>query len=77
MIAIMRINLRMVATVLVLAAGVACRQVAPTGHAPETDLETFLDDVDTTLLRLSNEANQAGWTQATYITQDKGSKVGW
>ena len=76
MIAIMRINLRMVATVLVLAACVACRQVAPTGHAPETDLETFLDDADTTLLRLSNEANQAGWTQATYITQDKGTKVG-
>ncbi len=51
----------MVATVLLLAAFVACRQVAPTGNAPETDLKTFLDDVDTTLLRLSNEANQAGW----------------
>ena len=66
----MRINLRMVATVLVLAACVACRQVAPTGHAPETDLETFLDNADTTLLRLSNESSQAGWTQATYITPD-------
>ena len=70
MIAIMRINLRMVATVLLLAAFVACRQVAPTGNAPETDLKTFLDNADTTLLRLSNEANQAGWTQATYITPD-------
>ena len=70
MIAIMRINLRMVATGLVLAACVACRQVAPTGHAPETDLETFLDNADTTLLRLSNESSQAGWVQATYITPD-------
>ena len=60
----------MVATVLLLAAFVACRQAAPTGNAPETDLKTFLDNVDTTLLRLSNEVNQTGWTQATYINVD-------
>ena len=66
----MRINLRMVATVLLLAAFVACRQAAPTSNAPDTDLKTFLDNADTTLLRLSNEASQAGWTQATYITPD-------
>jgi len=66
----MRINLRMVATVLLLAAFAACRQAAPPSNAPDMDLGTFLDNADATLLRLSNEASQAGWTQATYITPD-------
>jgi peptidyl-dipeptidase A len=54
---------------LLLVTVAACRNAAP-ATSNETDLKAFLDNVDTTLLRLSNEANQAGWTQATYITPD-------
>ena len=70
MIATMRINSRMVATVILLAAFVACRQAGPASNTASTDLQTFLDTADSTLLRLGNEASQAGWTQATYITPD-------
>jgi peptidyl-dipeptidase A len=38
--------------------------------APATDAQTFLDETNETMLRLSNEANQAGWVQNTYITPD-------
>ena len=58
MIAIMRINLRMVATLLLLAAFVSCRQAGPATNVPGTDLQTFLDNADSTLLRLGNEASQ-------------------
>ena len=34
------------------------------------DVEAFLKEANETLLRLSNEANQAGWVQQTYITPD-------
>ena len=69
MIAIMRIDLRVVAPFILPAAFVACGG-APATTGGATDLQAFLDNADTTLLRLSNEANQAGWTQATYITPD-------
>ena len=65
----MRIDPRLAVLVL-LAALAACRTAEPTAGAPSTDLKAFLDDADATLLRLSNEANQAGWTQETYITPD-------
>jgi len=54
MIAIMRIDSRMVATVILLAAFAACRQAGPANNTATTDLQTFLDNADTTLLRLSN-----------------------
>jgi peptidyl-dipeptidase A len=49
-----------------LSAFAACRAAEP----PASDLKSFLDKADATLLRLSNEANQAGFTQATFITPD-------
>jgi peptidyl-dipeptidase A len=54
------------------AAGAACRsaEVPSSGGAGATDVTTFLDEANATLLRLSIEANQAGWVQQTYITQD-------
>ena len=59
----------------VLAGGAACRSAqAPgtdgAGAAPATDAQTFLQGANDTMLRLSNEANQAGWVQNTYITPD-------
>src|SRR5262245_49596049 len=47
----------------------ACRQAsAPTGNpaAPAT----FLKTANETMLRRSNEAQQAGWVQQTFITAD-------
>jgi len=52
-----------------LAAG-ACRNGPPAAGVPDSDLAAFLDNVNTTLLRLSTEANQAGWAYETYITPD-------
>jgi peptidyl-dipeptidase A len=54
------------------AAGAACRsaEVPSSGGAGATDVTTFLDEANATLLRLSIEANQAGWVQQTYITED-------
>jgi peptidyl-dipeptidase A len=69
MIANMRTLTRLVVAAALLIPLAACRNAAPTA-APGTDLKAFLDDADATLLRLSNEANQAGWTQETYITPD-------
>ena len=70
MIAVMRLNSCVLVTLVMVIGLGACRRVEPTNAAPETDLKTFLDNADTTMLRLSNEANQAGWTQETYITPD-------
>jgi peptidyl-dipeptidase A len=62
-------KMRLLVALLLLAAFVACRS-AGQSTSTETDLATFLENADSTILRLSNEANQAGWTQATYITPD-------
>ena len=62
-------GLALLLLLLPVAAG-ACRQSAPANGAPGGDLPAFLADVDATLLRLSNEANQAGWAYETYITPD-------
>jgi peptidyl-dipeptidase A len=60
---------------LLAAGAAACRNVmAPgsTGEVEETssDPQAFLTEANATILRLSNEANQAGWVQSTYITPD-------
>jgi len=64
----MRHSLLAAVTVFLLALG-ACRAAAPPAPAAP-DLKSFLEKADATLLRLSNEANQAGFTQATFITPD-------
>src|SRR5262245_43224081 len=66
----MLISSRLAITLLLSIVLGACRAAAPAGSAPAMDLKAFLDEVDTTLLRLSNEANQAGWVQEPYITPD-------
>jgi peptidyl-dipeptidase A len=63
----MRHPLHLAVVTLCLSVFGACRAAAPPAGA---DLQSFLEDVDATLLRLSNEANQAGYTQATFITPD-------
>jgi peptidyl-dipeptidase A len=62
-------KMRLLVALLFMATFVACRNAGQTSST-ETDLATFLANADATILRLSNEANQAGWTQATYITPD-------
>jgi peptidyl-dipeptidase A len=62
----MRRAIHLAAVTLFLSAFAACRAAEP----PASDLKSFLDKADATLLRLSNEANQAGFTQATFITPD-------
>ncbi len=65
---------RFVAAVLVCAlAVVGCRRAeAPgTGEAGDTGSVTeFLTDANARLLKLINEANEAGWVLQTYITSD-------
>ena len=65
----MRITTRLVAAALLLVTA-GCRQAAPAGTPADIDLTAFLENVNATMLRLSNEANQAEWVQATYITPD-------
>jgi peptidyl-dipeptidase A len=55
--------------VCLLASVAACRQTsAPAGN--QEDAPTFLKNVNETMLRLGNEAQQAGWVQQTFITPD-------
>jgi peptidyl-dipeptidase A len=63
----MRHPLHLAVVALFLSAFGACRAAAPPAGG---DLKSFLENADATLLRLSNEANQAGYTQATFITPD-------
>ena len=63
----MRPSIYLAAVMLILSAFGACRAAAPPAGS---DLKSFLEQADETLLRLSNEANQAGFTQATFITPD-------
>src|SRR6478735_2135576 len=55
--------------VVIVAAG-GCRQPPRPAAAPTEDVSAFLKEANETLLRLSNEGNQAGWVQQTYITPD-------
>jgi peptidyl-dipeptidase A len=66
---------RLVIAVLacVLAVGAGCRRAeAPgTGDTGDTNnVSQFLTDANATLLKLLNEANEAGWVLGTYITSD-------
>ncbi|MBI3048481.1 MAG: M2 family metallopeptidase [Acidobacteria bacterium] len=60
---------RLLAVLALAALGAAgCRGGTP---APTPDeARAFLREANDTMLRLSNEANQAGWVQNTYITVD-------
>src|SRR5688572_14919415 len=59
------------ALVVVLLCGAsACRRALAPGAPVENDAGTFLSQANETMLRLSNEANQAGWVQSTHITPD-------
>jgi peptidyl-dipeptidase A len=53
----------------IAAAAIACGRASPPDAEP-ANVTTLLRDANETLLRLSNEANQAGWVQQTYITPD-------
>ena len=59
------------ALVLTLVSAAACSTTpTPQSKDGDADLSSFLGEANETLLRLSNEANQAGWVQQTYITPD-------
>jgi len=47
-----------------------CRGAAPAPAGGQSGVTPFLKEANDSLLRLSNEANQAGWVQETYITTD-------
>ena len=66
-----RHTLRFTAVLLLVFALASCisRESSPDSN-DASDVEAFLKEANETLLRLSNEANQAGWVQQTYITQD-------
>jgi peptidyl-dipeptidase A len=50
---------------------IACRGgSSPGSSASPEDARAFLKEANDTMLRLSNEANQAGWVQNTHITVD-------
>ena len=54
----------------------ACTRVTtPAATAAPTDVTAFLKEANARLLRLSNEDNQAGWVQQTYITPDTDALV--
>jgi peptidyl-dipeptidase A len=59
-----------VAVLLLLLPLASCGGSESPESRPARDVTAFLTDVNATLLRLSNEANQAGWVQQTYITPD-------
>ena len=48
----------------------ACGGGSTTNSGSAEDARAFLTEANETMLRLSNEANQAGWVQNTYITVD-------
>jgi peptidyl-dipeptidase A len=61
-----------VLSMMLAATLVACTATpppAPAGPAP-ADAKKFLDDVNETMKRLEVEANQAGWVQQNFITDD-------
>jgi Angiotensin-converting enzyme len=63
---------RFAALVVITTLSIACRGgSAPASRTPSVDeARAFLAEANETMLRLSNEANQAGWVQGTYITVD-------
>ncbi len=57
-----------IAAGLVAVAAAGCGR--PSGDGNDTSVTEFLREANETMLRLGNANNQAGWVQATYITQD-------
>jgi peptidyl-dipeptidase A len=70
----MRQTMPLLLVVLLAMGAVQCGRVGPgtNGNADSgnVDAPTFLAEANATMLRLSNEANQAGWVQNTFITPD-------
>src|SRR5688500_9980906 len=58
------------ALAVITALTIACRSGSAPSSASAEDARAFLKEANDTMLRLSNEANQAGWVQNTYITPD-------
>src|SRR3954465_8303183 len=63
----------MAVVVIVAISAAACTVGAPGGSAPgptADDAKKFLDDVNTTLLKLGIAGSQAGWVAQNFITDD-------
>jgi len=57
--------------VVVIALGtLACTRNQPAAEPTAADAKAFLDNVNQTMLKLGVEANQAGWVQQNFITDD-------
>ena len=74
MIGLMRLMIPLLVSASIITAA-ACRNVVAPGTnegsgGANADAATFLAEANATTLRLSNEANQAGWVQNTFITPD-------
>jgi len=59
---------RLLITIMLLAAAAACR--GSSSAVGEQNPAAFLKDANDKVLRLGNEAQQAGWVQQTFITPD-------
>jgi peptidyl-dipeptidase A len=57
-------------TTVAIGLTVACGGRSAPASASADDARAFLKEANETMLRLSNEANQAGWVQNTFITVD-------
>ena len=71
----MRLIIGFFLSVLLASGSAACRNVIAPGSTDQAagtdaDPQAFLTEANATMLRLSNEANQASWVQGTYITAD-------
>ena len=60
---------RLLAIALITALAAGCSNAGSAGKT-DADAVAFLSQANDTLLRLGNEASQAGWVQNTYITPD-------
>jgi peptidyl-dipeptidase A len=66
-----RLGIALLIGVLALSAGCRRAEAPGTGSTGDTgDVKTFLADANDKLLKLVNEANEAGWVLGTYITVD-------
>ncbi|MEO8431804.1 MAG: M2 family metallopeptidase, partial [Acidobacteriota bacterium] len=75
----MRIATRFAPLLMIFAAASAARgqavsadskTAAAAGAPTAAEAKAFLDEAETRLLSLANEASRAGWVQSTYITDD-------
>jgi peptidyl-dipeptidase A len=63
-------KLKHAASLLLFSTLAVAQTRAPSGPPTEAEAKAFLDEANADLLRLGNEAAQAGWVHATYITDD-------